>query len=143
MQQFLLWQVLVLAVVQGVTEFLPVSSDGHLALIEPLLWGGGTNRPNSMDLTIVLHLGTLGSILVYYRRRILLLLGQDRRVLWLIVLGTMPAVVLVLVAKLLLDEVFEPILKNTLLAGCMLPLTGAAVIWGGGSRRGGGRVSCV
>ena len=36
MQQFSLWQVLILAVVQGVTEFLPVSSDGHLALVEPL-----------------------------------------------------------------------------------------------------------
>jgi undecaprenyl-diphosphatase len=138
MQQFSLWQVLVLAVVQGITEFLPVSSDGHLALIEPLLWGTASDPPNSMDLTIVLHLGTLGSILVYFRQRIVRLLGEDRRALGLIVVGTIPAVVLVLICKLLFDDVFEPILKNTLLAGCMLPVTGAAVIWahrhGGGSR---------
>src|SRR5258708_5290644 len=76
MQEFSLWQVLVLAVVQGVTEFIPVSSDGHLALIEPLIWRGSAPLPNSMDLTIVLHLGTLGSILVYYRQRILRLLGE-------------------------------------------------------------------
>jgi len=124
-----LWQVLVLAVVQGITEFLPISSDGHLAVIEPLLWGHGSTPPNSMDLTIVLHLGTLGSILVHYRERILRLLGQDRRVLGLIVLGTIPAVVLVLACKLLFDKQFEPILKNTLLAGCMLPVTGLALLW--------------
>jgi undecaprenyl-diphosphatase len=138
MQQFSLWQVLVLAAVQGVTEFLPVSSDGHLALVEPLLWGGASEPPKSMDLTIVLHLGTLGSILVYYRQRIFRLLGDDRRVLWLITVGTIPAVVLVLVCKLLLDELFEPILKSTLLAGFMLPVTGAALLWshlhGGGDR---------
>jgi undecaprenyl-diphosphatase len=127
--QFDLWQVLVLAVVQGITEFLPVSSDGHLALIEPLLWGSKSTLPNSMDLTIILHLGTLGSILVYYRERILRLLGADRRVLWLLVLGTLPAVGLVLICKSLFDEQFEPLLKNTLLAGFMLTVTGIALIW--------------
>jgi undecaprenyl-diphosphatase len=109
-----------------------------LALVEPLIWGGSSALPNSMDLTIVLHLGTLGSILVYYRERILRLLGEDRRVLWLIVLGTIPAVVLVLVCKLAFNEAFEPVLKSTLLAGFMLPVTGAALIWSqrhaGGSR---------
>jgi len=129
MQQFSLWQVLVLAVVQGVTEFLPVSSDGHLALIEPLLWGRGTELPKSMDLTIVLHLGTLGSILVFYRHWIARLLGQDRRALWLIVVGTLPAVGLVLLCKFVFDKAFEPVLKSTLLTGFMLPVTGIALIW--------------
>src|SRR5438132_7972801 len=104
MQQFSLWQVLVLAVVQGITEFLPVSSDGHLALIEPLIWHSSSPRPDSLDLTIVLHLGTLGSILLYFRRHVALLLGEDRRVLWLIGLGTLPAVGLVLTLKLAFDD---------------------------------------
>jgi undecaprenyl-diphosphatase len=129
MQQFSLWQVLVLAVVQGVTEFLPVSSDGHLALVEPLIWTSSSPRPEAMDLTIVLHLGTLGSILVFYRRRIAELLTADRRVAWLIVLGTIPAVALVLICKVLLDDQFEAYLKSVLLAGFMLPVTGAALIW--------------
>jgi len=127
-EQFSLWQVMVLAVVQGVTEFLPVSSDGHLALVEPLIWTSSAPRPEGMDLTIVLHLGTLGSILVFYRRRILELLTADRRVAALIVLGTIPAVALVLVCKML-DDRFEAILKSVLLAGFMLPVTGAALIW--------------
>ena len=129
MPQFDLWQVAVLAVVQGITEFLPVSSDGHLAIVEPLIWTSSQPRPGAMDLTIVLHLGTLGSILVYYRQRIWRLMGDDRRVAWLICVGTVPAVVLVLVAKVLLDEVLEPILKSTLLAGCMLPVTGLALLF--------------
>jgi undecaprenyl-diphosphatase len=129
MQQFSLWQVAILAFVQGITEFLPVSSDGHLALIEPLIWRKGSGPPNSMDLTIVLHLGTLASILVFYRPWIIRLLTHDRRVLWLIALGTLPAVGLVLLCKLAFDDAFEPVLKNTLLAGLMLPVTGVALIW--------------
>jgi len=138
MQQFSLWQVLVLAAVQGVTEFLPVSSDGHLALVEPLLWNSAEPRPESLDLTIVLHLGTLGSILVFYRRQVAELLNVDRRVLWLIILGTLPLVFIVLPLKLLLGDDFDACLKNVLLTGFMLPVTGAALIWsewfGGGNR---------
>src|SRR6185295_377454 len=138
MEQYSLWQVIVLAVVQGVTEFLPVSSDGHLALVEPLLWNRSEPRPESLDLTIVLHLGTLGSILVFYRRQIVELLTDDRRVLWLIFLGTLPLVFIVLPLKLLLGDNFDVYLKNVLLTGFMLLLTGMALIWtgwsGGGSR---------
>ena len=125
--QFSLWQVLVLAVAQGITEFLPISSDGHLAVIKPLLFNG--KPPESMDLTIGLHMGTLGSILVFYRERILRLFGADRRVIPLLVIGTIPAVVLVLASKKLLGKQLEPILENPLLAGCMLPVSGLALLW--------------
>src|SRR5947207_8535779 len=127
MQQFSLWQVLVLAVVQGVTEFLPVSSDGHLALVELLLWDSQEPRPDSLDLTIVLHLGTLGSILIFYRRQIIELLTADRGVLWLILLGTLPLVFIVLPLKLLLGDSFDVYLKSVLLAGLMLPVSGIAL----------------
>jgi undecaprenyl-diphosphatase len=126
---FELWQVLVLAVVQGIAEFLPISSDGHLVVIQPLLLRGQTGPENALDLTIVLHLGTLGSILLYYHRRIVELLTTDRRVVGLIVLGTIPAVVLVLTAKTLFDRWFEPVLQSTLLAGFMLPVTGGLLLW--------------
>jgi undecaprenyl-diphosphatase len=126
--QFELWQVLVLAVVQGITEFLPISSDGHLAIIAPLLFTGGVPK-NSMDLTIVLHQGTLASILVFYHRRVLRLLGEDRRVVGLLVIGTIPAVMLVLAAKKLMGETLEEYLQHPLLAGCFFPVTGIALLW--------------
>jgi undecaprenyl-diphosphatase len=128
--QFELWQVLVLAVVQGITEFLPVSSDGHLAIVEPLLFRGRAAPANSLGLTIVLHLGTLGSILVYYQRRIWRLVGDDRGVLWLIILGTLPAVAVVLLSKFLFDDQFEAWLKSPFLAGLFLPATGLALLFG-------------
>ncbi len=127
--QFSLWQVAVLAVVQGVTEFLPISSDGHLVLVRPLLFPSGNAPKEAMDLTIVLHLGTLGSILVYYFRRIVRLTNEDRRVIWLLAVGTLPAVALVLACKKLLGQQFESILQSELLAGLMLPVTGGALLW--------------
>jgi undecaprenyl-diphosphatase len=127
--QFSLWQIAVLAVVQGVTEFLPISSDGHLVLVRPLLFPSGNAPKEAMDVTIALHLGTLGSIVVYYFRRIAGLLAEDRRVIGLLGIGTLPAVVIVLVGKKLLGERFEPILQSELLAGLMLPVTGGIVLW--------------
>jgi undecaprenyl-diphosphatase len=128
MKTFELWQVVVLAVVQGVTEFLPISSDGHLAIIRPLLFAPGSAPPDAMDLTIVLHLGTLGSILAYYFRRIVRLMSEDRRVIGLLVIGTLPAIGVVLAGKWLGGDQFETTLQSPLLAGCMLPVTGLALL---------------
>ena len=61
-----LLQAFVLAVVQGATEFLPVSSSGHLVLVPALL--GWEQAPLNFD--IVLHFGTLVAVLAYYRREL-------------------------------------------------------------------------
>ena len=135
--EFSLWQVIVLAVVQGVTEFLPISSDGHLVLVAPLLFRQGGMPAEMLDLTIALHMGTLVSILVYYRRRVAALLLEDRPTLLLLIVGTIPAVLLVLCCKWLFGDAFEDALTNTLLAGCMLIVTGLALFaaqWGGGAK---------
>jgi undecaprenyl-diphosphatase len=118
-----LWQILVLAVVQGVTEFLPISSDGHLAVVSEFL-APGQDLDKFVEVNIVLHLGTLGSILVYYFRRIMRLLGEDRRLIGLIILGTIPAVVV----GLPLHKFGKHILGDPLLAGLMLPVTGLLLI---------------
>src|SRR5262245_42965604 len=123
---FSLWQVLILAVLQGIAEFLPISSDGHLVVVAPLLFGGSTPPPDMTTLNIALHVGTLGSILVYYHRRIVRLLGEDRWTLGLIVLGTIPAVLVGLSIKLLDGEW---LIEQPLLAGLMLPVTGATLLW--------------
>ena len=86
-----LWQVILLAAVQGLTEFLPISSSGHLVIIEHLPF-----IDIETDLTLLnvtLHAGTLGSILVFYRKSILNLLRKERNVIWLLAIGTLPAIV--------------------------------------------------
>lgn len=79
-------RVVILAVVQGIGEFLPISSSGHVVVGDALLGGA----KESTRLNIVLHLGTLLSILVFYWQRIWQLLGSDRRVIGLLIVGTIP-----------------------------------------------------
>lgn len=123
-----LLQVVVLAVVQGITEFLPISSDGHLLLVATWMQGGITSA-ETHDLTIVLHMGTLLSIVVYYRRQIVELLTQDWRTIGLIVVGTLPAVLIGLPLKM--TTWGEAILNSTLMAGLMLPVTGLILLLAG------------
>jgi undecaprenyl-diphosphatase len=64
---------IVLGVVQGITEFLPISSDGHLLIAQNLFdWMTGTHSSGKANLffDVILHLGTTAAILVYYRRSI-------------------------------------------------------------------------
>lgn len=110
-----------LATVQGIAEFLPISSSGHLVILGA--WMG--NLAESPTLEIILHAGTLGSILVVYWRRILDLLTRDRRVIGLMVIGTLPAVIVGLAIK----TQFPQLLRSPLLAGAMLLVTGGMLIW--------------
>jgi undecaprenyl-diphosphatase len=117
-----------LAVVQGIGEFLPISSSGHLLLANEL-WQGvtGDRLHNVLGAEIVLHGGTLLSILVVYRRRIAGLLAEDRRMIGRLVVGTFPAVLV----GLPLHEIrsLRGWLENPLLAGCLLPVTGVMLLW--------------
>jgi len=115
-----LFEMLVLPIVQGIGEFLPISSSGHLVIAEAL----GGQKPDP-SYNVLLHFGTLLSIFVVYHRRILDLLRTDRRVLPLLVLGTVPAAVIGLTIK----ATCESVLESPLLAGAMLPLTGILVWW--------------
>ncbi len=114
------FEVLVLPIVQGIGEFLPISSSGHLVIVEAL--GGRQPDPTY---NVLLHFGTLISILIVFYRRILDLLTSDRRVVPLLVLGTVPAAVIGLTIKATAGEILE----SPLLAGAMLPITGAIVWW--------------
>ena len=67
-------EALVLGLVQGITEFLPVSSDGHLLLAQSFFaWLTGQSRSGKENLffDVILHLGTTAAILVYHRKSIL------------------------------------------------------------------------
>jgi len=83
-------QTFFLAVIQGLTEFLPISSSGHLVLFQKLF--SLTSPPVFFD--ILLHLGTLGSILVFFRKDIKELVihwNKNLQIWLLIILGTLPA----------------------------------------------------
>jgi undecaprenyl-diphosphatase len=101
----LLWQAIILAIVQGLTEFLPVSSSAHLILI-PWLSHGHIPDPG-LAFDVALHLGTLIAVILYFLREwvqlILCGLGfhypqhapehqvmQNRRLFWYLVAGTIP-----------------------------------------------------
>lgn len=118
-------EIVILATIQGLTEFLPVSSSGHLAIVAALLDPSGSAAADDVvEVEIVLHLGTLLSILVFYWHRICRLLGQDRRTLLLLLVGTIPAAAVGLPLKSLASDA----LSNPLLAGCMLPITGLLLL---------------
>ena len=124
MQELTFWKILVLAVIQGITEFLPISSDGHLAIAMPLLCGG-KQPENMLGLTIVLHMGTLLSIVIFYWRRIWELLREDRWTIVTIVIGSIPAAI----AGFTLKYYAKDILESTLLAGAMLFVTGSFLLF--------------
>jgi undecaprenyl-diphosphatase len=121
-------QIIILGIVQGVTEFLPVSSSGHLVIVESLFEQfGGTRLPDLVEVNILLHAGTLGAIVCYYWRRIVQLLARDRRVIGLLIAGTVPAVVV----GVPVEQHAEHLLEDPLLTGFMFLLTGGLLIWSG------------
>ena len=90
---------IVLGLVQGLTEFLPISSSGHLVIV-PVMFGW---EEPALGLTVMLHMGTLVALLVYFRVELVRLAlgmlgkGEDpaaaRRVIRFLLIGTIPAVV--------------------------------------------------
>ena len=91
-----LWHAILLGLVQGITEFLPVSSTAHLTLSEHLLLGRG--MPLAFD--VLLHVGTLLALFVYFRKelgRIFMgLAGRDaegRQLAWLLFLAMIPTII--------------------------------------------------
>ena len=112
-------QALLLGIVQGLTEFFPVSSDGHLVLV-PYLAGWQTP---GLAFDVALHMGTLAALLVYFRREIVaIVLGVlglgaadaalSRRLAVFLVLGSVP----VAVAGLLLQDLIGGALRSPLVA---------------------------
>jgi undecaprenyl-diphosphatase len=104
-----------LGIVQGITEFLPVSSSGHLTILQELM---GRELEN-VELNIALHLGTLLSILVIYRNDLPEVLRQPRLCL-AIVVATLP----VIPVGLFLKDALEQAFASTFAVGACLCVTG-------------------
>ncbi|RMG04296.1 MAG: undecaprenyl-diphosphate phosphatase [Planctomycetota bacterium] len=126
-------EVLVLAVVQGLGEFLPISSSGHVVIAAAVFDRFGQVLSEKLTVNIILHLGTLLAILIYYRRRIVALLTRDRRTIGLLLVGTIPAGVIGVAYKKFLGDWlvgtwgFDP-LENAFTAGLMLLATGVMLL---------------
>ena len=136
MEQIL--QALVMGVVQGLTEFLPISSSGHHILV-PYLLGWDDPFIESLAFSVVLHTGTLAALLVYFRadwQRLVpaffaLLRDRsfradpDRRLAFLLVLSTIPAAG---IAFLLNDVVEADAYRQAGLVAAMLVI-GGVILW--------------
>jgi undecaprenyl-diphosphatase len=113
-----LWQIIVLAVIQGVTEFLPISSSAHLILPSEVL--GWSDQGLAFDVAV--HVGTLAAVIWYFRRTVAQLttawvvdtshrrIGQDSGLAWAVIAGTIPAGL----AGILLNDLIETTLRSGL-----------------------------
>lgn len=109
-------QILLLSFVQGLTEFLPISSSAHL-ILAPLLFG---YELQSLAFDVAVHLGTLGAVMLYFRREIAAMVvalleslktkrldTPDATLAWMIILATIPLVLLGLPLKSVLEMLRE------------------------------------
>ena len=92
-------QAIFLAIIQGLTEFLPISSSGHLVIFQKLF---GLKPPVLFD--ILVHVGTLGAIIAYFLKP---LSKISKHTLLLVVIGTIPAVVVGLFLQTYITQIFD------------------------------------
>jgi undecaprenyl-diphosphatase len=125
-----LWQGILLGLVQGVTEFLPVSSSGHLALTRALT-GMRTEDAIFVFVAVTLHVATLCSVLVVYGQRLWQIVvgtlrgkSPDRRYAILLVIGTIPGAL----AGALFHERFEAAFGSLRFIGVTFIITGL-ILW--------------
>src|SRR6476660_6913729 len=126
-------QALVMGIVQGLTEFLPVSSSGHLVIV-PFLLGWSDAFLTSLAFSVMLHMGTLVALLVYFRDDWARLIpagfaavrdrsfrsDPDRRLAGLLVAATVPGAL----AGLLFNDVIENQFRQVGLVALMLVVGG-------------------
>jgi undecaprenyl-diphosphatase len=109
-----------LAILQGVAEFLPISSSGHLVIGQHVL---GV-KDAGLQLDVFLHVGTLLSVAMYYRKSLWRIVAErDFSYLAKIVLSALPAVAVYAIFK----EEVESLFNNTKMVGALLMFTGAVL----------------
>ncbi len=124
---------LILGIVQGITEFLPISSSGHLVIGQELL---GLNVETLRTFDVFVHLGTLMAILFYFHKDVIKLIkgfiklitgkfkGQNQSLVLLIIIATIPAVII----GLLLDDVMDSLFRNSQSVAVWMAIT-AIFFW--------------
>ena len=125
---------IILGIIQGITEFLPVSSTGHLIIAREFL---GLQTEFSLTFDAILHLATAGAVFLYYRKAIFGLLGsafsllrrkpvenRQTRLLTALAIGTVPAVIFGLFFEDSIETIFR---STTVVAGALV--FGSALMW--------------
>ena len=126
-----LFQAFILAVIQGLTEFLPISSSAHLIL--PAEVFGWPDQGLAFDVAV--HVGTLLAVVIYFREEVIRLAGawfgwfagtrnQDSQLAWMLAFATIPAVI----AGLLLNDIIELYLRSGWVIAATTILFGA-LLW--------------
>ena len=149
----LVFQAIVIGIIQGVTEFIPISSSAHLELAPWIFGWESSPLIGSLAFDVFLHLGTLIALLVYFWRDWVRLVGAmlasirdrhigldaDRRLGWLLVLGTIPAAAIGFVGEDFIDRVFHGDSDEVRLAIAGALVIGAIILvaadWLGSKRR--------
>lgn len=99
------WQAMVLGLVQGLTEFLPVSSSGHLILVRELM---GLNDGSSFLLfDVMAHVGTLVAVAIVLYKPIIELFKKPYKNLIMLIVATIPAVIVGFACKDIIEEYFS------------------------------------
>lgn len=119
---------IILGIVQGLTEFLPVSSSGHLVLTEAIL---KVKQPG-VSFELIVHVGTLLAVLVYFYRPLLRLVQSlytgsmvaERRMIGWLILGSIPAAIV----GLALEDFFESAFSEPAITAAMLLVTGVLLL---------------
>lgn len=120
-------EALILGLIQGLTEFLPVSSSGHIEIGKAIL---GVNVPDSLEFTIAVHAATVLSTLVVFRKDIISLfsgffkfkMNSETQFVLKLLLSTIPVLVVGVFFKEDVEKLFE---GNLLIVGVMLLVTAA------------------
>lgn len=117
-----IWQAFILGIVQGITEFLPISSSGHL-VITPYLLGWSINKEYIFTFDVLVQMGTLIAVIIYFWNYLWKIFGsvikgaiekkplgtQEAKIGWLIVLATIPAVIGGLFLEDLVESAFHSV----------------------------------
>src|SRR6266699_5648679 len=141
-----IWQILFLALLQGVTELFPISSLGHTVILPGLFgWGDLVRNDSFLPLIVALHLGTSVALVLYFWRDWLQVgrtlvksvkdgevrTGTDEWVSWLIIIGSIPAGLL----GVFLESPLKKLFASPLIAATFLVINGSLLLLGEGFRR--------
>ncbi len=140
----MIFQAIVLGIVQGLTEFLPISSSAHLVIV-PWLFGWTDSAVGSLSFDVSLHLGTLVAILIFFRKDWITLAvawfksvierkignDHDRKMAWFLILASVPGALAGVFFEGKIEELFhsKPISSGSMiLMAAVIALLGA-ILW--------------